>query len=234
MVACDLCCMLYHLRCVHVGDSTADRSWSCPGCNNELLATSTPVRNSKKAASSRHSSFSGISTTASARAAKAALELQQLEERKELEMKRICEEEARRYEEAELEKARIEQEKLRREKERELELRRLDEERLRLDQERLQREREADLERKRLENERRQQEQEQVLAKKKLDDEKIRSDRLRKMEEQFLAEKYQILNEQLDEFLSGRRFTEPKRYPIDSRKEAKATLGRKQKPHRNA
>lgn len=197
MVACDLCDMWYHYKCVHVGDSVADRSWTCPGCNKELLATSTPVGRPKKTSSSRRSSIT-VSTTASARAARAALELQQLEERKRLDMKRVLEEEERRKQEAELEKARIEQEKLQREKEAELERRRLDEERRQQDQERMQREKEAELERKRLENDRRQQEQEQALAKKKLDDEKSRSDLLRKLEEKYLAEKYRILNAQLE------------------------------------
>ncbi|XP_065077073.1 golgin subfamily A member 6-like protein 4 [Ochlerotatus camptorhynchus] len=197
MIACDLCDMWYYYKCVHVGDSVADRSWTCPGCSEELLAASTPVGRQKNSVSSRRSSIT-VSTSASARAIRAALELQQLEDRKRLELQRVLEEEERRKQEAELEKARIEQEKLQREMEAQLERRRLDEERHQQEQERLQRKREAELERKRLENERRQQEQEQALAKKKLDDEKSRSELLRKLEEKYLAEKYRILNAQLE------------------------------------
>nr|XP_029710295.1 caldesmon-like [Aedes albopictus] len=170
MVACDLCDKWYHYKCVHVGDSIADQSWSCPGCRNELLAASTPVGQPAKSIGSRRS---GISSSSSIRAARAALELQQLEERKQLEMKRVVEEEERRKQEAELEKSRIEQLRLHREKE-------------------------ADLERKNLESQRRQLEEEQALAKKKLEEEKSRADLLRQLEDKYLAEKYRILNSQLE------------------------------------
>ncbi|XP_055609362.1 uncharacterized protein LOC129756488 [Uranotaenia lowii] len=170
MVQCDRCQSWYHYQCVGVGDSVADRSWLCPSCDKNSTTKAIETLKTNKS----RSQLSRASTSNSARAAKAALELQQLQEQKQLELQRIQEETIRAEKEVALAKTRLELEKQQREKE-------------------------AELERKRLDDERKRQEAEQEFEQLKLKQDKIRQEALRKLEEKFLAEKYRILNAQLDE-----------------------------------
>lgn len=172
MVACDRCNLWYHFRCVNVGESVADRDWSCPSCIRGIYDIS--VTNIGDDQLSRHS------TTSSVRAARAALELQRLDEQKRLDMERIEAESRRKEQEAALSRARLQQEKAQREKE-------------------------AELQRQRLEEERKNQEKEQALEEKRLEDEKQRAEALKKLEDLYLQRKYEILNAQLDESVSEKR-----------------------------
>ncbi|XP_055614144.1 uncharacterized protein LOC129760518 [Uranotaenia lowii] len=119
MVASDKCQRWYHFDCVQVGDSVADRSWLCPICDIDTTAEATTVnlRNDDD----NKSRVSKASTSASVRAARANLELQRLDEMKQLEIKRINSELDQQKQEAELEKKRLEEERKRREEEQALE-----------------------------------------------------------------------------------------------------------------
>ncbi|XP_055590276.1 uncharacterized protein LOC129742402 [Uranotaenia lowii] len=119
MVACDKCQRWYHFECVQVGDSVAERSWFCPLCDIDKTAEATTM-NLRKDDDSK-SRISQASTSASVKAAKAALELQRLEEVKQLEMKRINNELDQQMQEAELERKRLEEERKKREEEHALE-----------------------------------------------------------------------------------------------------------------
>lgn len=113
MVACDRCNLWYHFRCVSVGESVADRDWSCPSCVREIYDISITKIGDDQLSRQSHN----VSTTSSVRAARAALELQRLEEQKRLDMDRIAAESKRKEQEAALVRTRLEQEKAQREKE---------------------------------------------------------------------------------------------------------------------
>ncbi|XP_055590411.1 uncharacterized protein LOC129742523 [Uranotaenia lowii] len=170
MVQCDRCQSWYHYQCVGVGDSVADRSWLCPSCDKHSTTVAPETLRKNESKSQR----SKASTSTSVKAAKAALDLQQLQEQKQLELQRIQEETIQAEKEVALAKSRLESEKKQREKE-------------------------AALEKKRLEDERKRQEAEEEFERLQLKKETIRQEALRKLEEKFLAEKYRILNAQLDE-----------------------------------
>ncbi|XP_055585136.1 uncharacterized protein LOC129737987 [Uranotaenia lowii] len=127
MVQCDRCQSWYHYQCVGVGDSVADRSWLCPNCDKHstTVAPETLRKNGSKSQRSK------ASTSTSVKAAKAALDLQQLQEQKQLELQRIQEETIQAEKEVALAKNRLESEKKQREKEAALEKKRLEDERKR-------------------------------------------------------------------------------------------------------
>ncbi|XP_055604687.1 uncharacterized protein LOC129752921 [Uranotaenia lowii] len=107
MVECEKCLGWFHFDCVGVGDSIADRPWKCPDCEK---GGKDATEGASKSVDGR-SQISRVSNTSSTRAAKAALELQVLEEKRQLELRRIEEEKRQEEEEAELERKRREEER---------------------------------------------------------------------------------------------------------------------------